>query len=344
MLRCFYAAAIIFSLSFVSSISSAQSGTSPTSAAASTPSPLNRANGGTEAENERFDTITLEGSHLKAATPLIAETDEFPEFTRQLLRVEWRPGDPIDLYIIKPVSIQNPPVVLFLYSFPSDTDRFRDNNYCKTVTKYGFAAVGFVSALTGQRYHDRPMKESFISEFPESLVTSVHDVQMILNYLTTRGDFDMQHVGMFGQGSGGTIAILAAAADNRLKAVDVLDPWGDWPDWFAGSSILQGHDHAQFLTSQFQESIANLDPVQWLPRLNGRVLRLQNTEFDSLTPAGAKLRIKNALPKGADFMSYDSIDEYRKHAASGGQILSWLGSQLSPSGPLSAKGAGPTAQ
>jgi Dienelactone hydrolase family len=340
MLRCFSAVVITFSL-FISSTSTAQSGTFSIPQLAPAPLPTDKTTGTPATVNERFDTLTLEGSHLTAATPLIAETDEFPEFTRQLVRVEWRQGDPIDLYIIKPVNVQNPPVVLFLYSFPSDTDRFRNNNYCKTVTKYGFAAVGFVSELTGQRYHDRPMKESFVSELPESLATSVHDVQMILNYLATRGDFDMQHVGMFGQGSGGTIAILAAAADTRLKAVDVLDPWGDWPDWFAGSSILQGHDRTQFLTSQFQESVANLDPVRWLSRLNGRVLRLQNTEFDSLTPVNAKLRIKNALPKGADFMNYDSVDEYQKHAASGGQILSWLGSQLSPSGPLSAKNSRP---
>src|ERR1022692_4628664 len=76
---------------------------------------------------------------------------------------------------------------------------------------------GFVSALTGQRYHDRPMKEWFVSELPEALGSSVHDVQMILNYLADRNDLDMTRVGMYGQGSGGTIAILAASADPRLK-------------------------------------------------------------------------------------------------------------------------------
>lgn len=326
----------------VACTSYAQSGSPPLQPTISAPEIVNESTEKTPPIVERLDILTLDGSHLTALPPLIGERDESPEFTREFLRVEWRTGDPIDLYIIKPANVQKPPVALFLYSFPSDTDRFRSDNYCKTVTKYGFAVVGFVSALTGQRYHDRPMKESFVSELQESLVTSVHDVQMILNYLASRGDMDMQHVGMFGQGSGGTIAILAAAADTRLKAIDVLDPWGDWPDWFAGSSVLQGHDRAQFLTSQFQESVANLDPVQWLPRLNGRVLRLQNTEFDSITPASAKLRVKNALPKGAEFMSYGSLDEYQKHAASGGQILSWLGSQLSPSGPLSAKSTGPT--
>jgi iron complex outermembrane receptor protein len=79
-------------------------------------------------------------------------------------------------------------------------------------TEGGFAAIGFVSALTGHRFHNRSMKEWFISELQEALGTSVHDVPMILNYLSTRGDLDMDNIGMFGQGSGGAIAILAASA------------------------------------------------------------------------------------------------------------------------------------
>ncbi len=61
------------------------------------------------------------------------------------------------------------------------------------------------------------MKEWFVSELQESLVESTHDVQMIINYLSTRGDLDMDRVGMFGQGSGGAIAILAAPWTRELK-------------------------------------------------------------------------------------------------------------------------------
>jgi hypothetical protein len=39
---------------------------------------------------------------------------------------------------------------------------------------------GFVSALTGHRYHDRPMKEWFLSELQECLAVA-HDVQLVLN-------------------------------------------------------------------------------------------------------------------------------------------------------------------
>jgi cephalosporin-C deacetylase-like acetyl esterase len=59
------------------------------------------------------------------------------------------------------------------------------------------------------------MREWFISELQESLATSAHDVQMVLNYLASRNDLDMSRVGMFTAGSGANIAILASAVDAR---------------------------------------------------------------------------------------------------------------------------------
>ena len=307
-------------------------------APASSAAPLN-----TAPVTERLDTLGLEGSDLEAASPLLGEKADYPQFTRELLQLQWRGGDPIDLYVIKPANVKNPPVVLFLYGFPTDTDRFLNNQYCQTATKDGFAAVGFVSALTGPRFHDRPMKEWFVSELQESLATSVHDVQMILNYLATRGDLDMEHVGMFGQGSGGTIAILAAAADPRLKAVDVLDPWGDWPAWLLRSPRIPEEERKNYLTPAFEASVANFDPVKWLPKVNDRAFRLQQTAFDPTTPPEAKLSLKAALPPTAKYLHYDNVQDYKEHAVAGGQILTWLHSQVNPTKGASSQAAVTTA-
>src|SRR5215469_13804780 len=145
-------------------------------------------------DHEDFTSLQLTAP-LKTVPPLLADVAEHPEFTLQLLRVGWRKGDPIDLYVIKPKGIAKPSVILYLYGYPSETDRFTNDEFCRIVTRNGFAAVGFVAALDGHRYHDRPMREWFVSELHEALVTSVHDVQMILNYLSTRGDLDMDRVG-----------------------------------------------------------------------------------------------------------------------------------------------------
>ena len=277
---------------------------------------------------ENFDSLSLAGSDLHAVPPLLGGKATFPEFTRESLRVQWRAGDPIDLYVIRPVGVQKPPVVLFLYGFPSEADRFRNDEFCKIVTRGGFAAIGFVSALTGARYHDRPMREWFISELQESLVSTVHDVQMILNYLSTRDDLEMNQIGMFGQGSGGTIAILAAAQDRRIKALDVLDPWGDWPDWMAQSRLIPEKERPDYLKPDFLKRVAPFDPLVWLRKLKPRPVRLQNAMYEKDTPRIAKQRLESALPRPAQVVHYEDPQAFSDNAIADGKMVNWIKEQV----------------
>jgi pimeloyl-ACP methyl ester carboxylesterase len=277
---------------------------------------------------EHFDVLPLSGNDLHADPPLLGERVVMPNYTRELLRVQWRSHDPIDLYVIRPVGNPKPPVILFLYGFPSEADRFRNESLCDKLTKDGFAAVGFVSALTGQRYHDQPMKEWFVSELQESLVTSVHDVQMILNYLETRGDLDMGRLGMFGQGSGGTIAILSAAVDPRIKAIDLMDTWGDWPDWFAKSPQVPDEERAKYLAPEFLAKVAPLDPVRWLPQLATRPVRLQENLFNLAIPGEVRTKIEAAAPANARVVEYHTTEEYAREVSTNAKMLDWLHAQL----------------
>jgi hypothetical protein len=288
-------------------------------------------NGTSVSEDTREDwsSLSLTRSNLRASAPLLGEKDNYSDFTRELLQVQWRSGDPIYLYVILPKGVKNPPVILYLYSYPSDTDTFVDQDFCKLVTKNGFAAIGFVSALTGHRYHDRPMREWFISELRESLVSSVHDVQMILNYLATRGDLDMDHVGMFGEGSGATIAILAAAVEPRLKVLDLLDPWGDWPDWLSKSSLIPKEERADYLKPEFLKQVELLEPIKWLPQLQSRTLRLQDALYDKVTPSTAKKRIESAMPASAQIVRYKD-SQALGNVASEGKFFDWVKERVRP--------------
>jgi hypothetical protein len=252
----------------------------------------------------------------------------YPEFTRELLRIQWRPLDPLDLLVIKPTHVKKPPVILYLYSFPSDTDGYVNTEFCKSLTERGFAAVGFVSALTGPRFHDRPNREWFVSELQESLATSVHDVQFILDYLTARGDLDMSRVGMWGDGSGASIAIMAAAADPRIKVLDLLDPWGDWPAWLAQSSLVPEQERAQYLKPEFLKKVENLDPVKWLPALRTQEVRLQLINSVMVTPTAAKKAIETAAPPNTKIVHYESAKDFLKQVAPSDKGFDWIKAQL----------------
>ncbi|MGA2813900.1 MAG: alpha/beta hydrolase [Candidatus Acidiferrum sp.] len=279
--------------------------------------------------HEDWNNLSLSTSKLAPQPPLLGETDDLKDsdFVRQLYQVSWRPGDNIDLYVIRPRNVKKPPVILYLYDFPQDTDRFKNKRWCDMVTHGGYAAVGFVSALTGQRFHDRPMKEWFVSDMQESLVTSVHDVQMIISYLATREDLDMNRVGMFGNGSGASIAILAAAVDARIKALDVLSPWGDWPDWLATTNKLRADEHEKFLKPDFLATISPIDPVDWVSKIKTQRLRIQNLRSSPEVPEKIQLKIEAAAPDTAVIYQYgDDLALIR--LAAGGGSLDWIKKQL----------------
>jgi hypothetical protein len=186
--------------------------------------------------------------------------------------------------------------------------------------------VGFVSAFTGQRNEHRPPKEWFVSELPEAIATTVHDVQMVLNYLDSRKDLDMSRVGMFGQGSGGAIAILAAAADSRLKALDLLDPWGDWPDWLASAPAVPPEERPSYLQPSFLKRLEPLEPVHFLPELKSRGLRIQFVD-EYGEPKEAVRKIQLAAPSAATVRHYSTALELRSVTADGG-LFNWISREL----------------
>ena len=271
---------------------------------------------------EDWTSPALTGSRLKAVPP-VGFLDEHPGYTLELLQLQWRWGDPIDLYVIKPKGVKKPPVILHLYGYPADTDPYKNDVFQKALTKDGFAAVGFVSALTGHRYHDRPLKEWFLSELQESLATTAHDVQMILDYLATRGDLDMNRVGMFGQGSGASIAILASAVDSRVRVLDVLDPWGDWPTWTATSPFVPEDERSDYVKPEFLQRVARLEPVMWLSKIQAKRFRLQQLTFETDTPNPIKEKLRAAVPAGAPVVLYKTLTEFTK-AFPNSTNLEWI--------------------
>lgn len=281
--------------------------------------------------NEDFSSVSLTTSDLQPKPPELIESTEEPGYTREWVTVQWRPKDPIYLYVVRPTKVKNPPVVIYLYGFPSETDVFRDDDWCERVTARGYAAVGFVPALTGHRYHDRSVKEWFVSELQESLAKSAHDVEMVLNYLATRGDVDMDRVGMFGEGVGGTIAVMAASVDSRIKAIDVLDPWGNWPVWMAKSKVIPDEERPIYIKPEFLQKVAAFDPVSVLPSLKTPHVRLiqLNDDFPS-TPEEAKKKMEAALSAATESRRFANNQDFEGSSAADERISNWLKAQLKP--------------
>ena len=281
---------------------------------------------------ENWSALPLKSSGLDTSRMNVTRVSlwEKEDYTEELLRAQWRPNDPIDLYIVRPKGKEKVPAILYLYDYSNDTERFRTESWCKRMTQGGFAAVGFISAVSGDRIHSpRPLKTTFVGELQEALGTSVHDVQMILNYLETRGDIDVGHSGMFGQGSGASIAVMAAAVDPRITTLDLYNLWGDWPDWLRESPVVPQEERAKYVTPEFLKKVEKLDPALYLPQLESQHVRIEYVMDDETMPKSMLQVMLNATPKNAEVLRYDDegqhMDEWHKWGLSG-----WIKAQLKP--------------
>jgi cephalosporin-C deacetylase-like acetyl esterase len=171
------------------------------------------------------------------------------------------------------------------------------------------------------------MKEWFISELQESLATSAHDVQMVLNYLASRGDLDMNRVGMFTQGSGASIAILVSGVDPRIKVLEALDPWADWSTWMRSSPLVPEEERQEYLKPQFLKKVAAMDPVDVLPKIQAKKVRLDDEVFDTATPRAIMDKLRSVAPAGATVRLYKDMSEF-KAAFQDGKNLEWIKQEL----------------
>jgi hypothetical protein len=276
--------------------------------------------------HEDWKSINLDTSTLQLKEALVGERLAFPAFTRELTRLKWRPSDPIDLYLAVPKGVEKPPLVIYLYGSPTDLKRYNDEGWYGRITSGGFAAAAFVPPLEGSRFHaPRPMNQNYLTQLPEAIATLTHDLQMLINYLSFRKDLslDLNHIGIFATGSGATAAILAAAADSRITAIDLLNPWGDWPDWMAKSELLAFVDCGVCNKPDFLDSLAPLDPLKWLPTLKTPYVRIRQFPNNGQTPNIAQEKIESVTPKTVDLTKFDSVVEFN-HSATGGRTFDWV--------------------
>src|SRR5262249_12079748 len=125
---------------------------------------------------------------------------------------------------------------------------------------------------------------------------------------------------------GGAIAILAAAVDRRIKALDLLRPWGAWQDWLATSALISREERPAFLKPDFLKRLEPLEPVRFLPELKDQSIRIQIVDYEADTRK-VFAKLESVAPSSARIIHYHDSLEFRK-AASDGHVFDWLASEL----------------
>jgi hypothetical protein len=90
-------------------------------------------------EHEDWTKLSIKDLGLQPNPPLPGGIIDRPQFTRELVRLQWRKSDPVDIYISMPKGVKKPRVVLYLYGYPSDASRLTADDWCAGATR-GFRA------------------------------------------------------------------------------------------------------------------------------------------------------------------------------------------------------------
>jgi len=118
---------------------------------------------------------------------------------------------------------------------------------------------------------------------------------------------------------------MAAAVDPRIKVLDLLNPWGDWPDWFAKSTLVPESERSDYLKPDFLKKVEGADPVKWLPKLTSPTVRLQYIKDGvPVTPPAAKQKIVSVLPDNVKITSYQDTKEFVRLVATTGSGFDWI--------------------
>jgi dienelactone hydrolase len=152
-------------------------------------------------------------------------------------------------------------------------------------------------------------------------VRQVRDLRRALDVLAAQPGLDRTRLAYVGHDFGAMYGTLAAAHDRRITHFVFMAGTASFSDWFLyGPPRLEGADRDRFIAE-----LAPLDPVRWLPMLEGPLL-MQFADDDEHVPAARREQLAAAAPKGADIRVYEAGHELNPAAAR--DRLAWLRRQL----------------
>ena len=133
---------------------------------------------------------------------------------------------------------------------------------------------------------------------------------------------------MFAQGSGASIAILVSGVDPSHESARNARSLGRFaPPWLATSPFVPEAERPDYLSPAFLKKMAPLDPLDWMPKIQAKQIRLDIELFDTVTPRTAREKLQTNVSQGSSVKSYKTIDDF-KAAFNDGNNLEWIQREL----------------
>jgi pimeloyl-ACP methyl ester carboxylesterase len=166
------------------------------------------------------------------------------------------------------------------------------------------AAAGAVCLLPQGRF---PWVSPPSGAIPDTaaIAAEVARLRAGLELLAARPDVDPERLAVVGHDFGGMIATLAAAEEDRLKALVVVAATPRWGDWFLVFWDLP-EDRIDYL-----RAMRPIDPIEVVGRSAPAAVLLQFGRRDFYIAAMSGLEFHGAAPEGSELLTYDTGHDMR---------------------------------
>jgi poly(3-hydroxybutyrate) depolymerase len=165
------------------------------------------------------------------------------------------------------------------------------------------AGLGAVALLPQGRFPWSSPPTGAAADAP-AVRAEVARLRTAFDLLASRTDVDAGRLGVVGHDFGGMLATIAAAEDERIRALAVVAAAPRWGDWFLLFWDLPD-DRLDYL-----RGLRRLDPVEVIGRTGAAVL-LQFGRSDFYIATMSALELKSVAPGGTDLQLYDSGHDMR---------------------------------
>jgi len=95
----------------------------------------------------------------------------------------------------------------------------------------------------------------------------------------------------------------------------------------ATSPFVPEEERAEYVRPAFLQKVAQLEPIDWLPKIQAKKFRLQEQIFEPSTPKAAKKKLRVAVPAIGTIAIYKSPKDMDK-VVSESKELEWIKHEL----------------
>jgi len=233
------------------------------------------------------------------------QTAETAQAVEERIELDSPGGGRVAGLLIRPRTVQRPPVILFLHGLGGSKNDTR--LAAPLAVQHGYAVLGLDAAMHGDRRVEGQMIFSpDLVRTKVAFIQSIVDYRRALDYLATRQDVRADKVGLVGASMGAIMGTILTAVERRVAAALLLVGGGDWKKFIQASQHPAAASLLPILEiPQVAKELAALDPVTYAPYISPRPVWMVNGRQDEIVPPLAADALHQACREPKRVVWYD---------------------------------------